>query len=394
MSILSRSLESSALVRTIILFLIIFGIVVISHEFGHFIIARKNGIRVLEFSVGMGPTIFAFHKNGIKYSLKLLPLGGACMYDGEDGITEQESAEVPGDMRRRAVYGYEAPLPGDESAYADRMQAPGIAFTEAGVWKRIAAVFAGPFFNFILAFVVAVILTAFSGADLPVVGELTENSAAKGAGLQPGDVITKINHERIHFFREVSVIAALNQGEPLKIHYERDGEKGVANVTPRYDEQAGRYFIGIRDAGEYLECNPFQVFQYGFYEVEFFVKMTYKSLGMLVRGQATKDDVSGPIGIAQYVGESYDQAEENYGTTSAILTMLQIVILLSVNLGILNLLPLPALDGGRLLFLFVEVVRGKPIAPEKEGMIHFAGLVAFMVLMVFIMYNDIMKLVS
>ena len=122
--------------------------------------------------------------------------------------------------------------------------------------------------------------------------------------------------------------------------------------------------------------------------------MTYKSLGMLVSGQATKDDVSGPIGIAQYVGESYDQAEENYGTTSAILTMLQIVILLSVNLGILNLLPLPALDGGRLLFLFVEVVRGKPIAPEKEGMIHFAGLVAFMVLMVFIMYNDIMKLVS
>lgn len=368
------------MLRTIILFLIIFGVVVISHEFGHFIIARKNGIRVLEFSVGMGPVIFAFHKNGIKYSLRLLPFGGACMYDGEDGITGEENER-------------ELPLPKEGTVYSDRMEPAGVAFTEAGVWKRIAAVFAGPFFNFILAFGVAVILTAFSGADLPVVGQLTENSAAMDAGLKPGDVITKINHEKIHFFREVSVIAAMNQGETLKIHYDRNGEKGVVSVTPRYDEQAGRYFIGIRDAGKYLNCNPFQVFQYGFYEVEFFAKMTYKSLAMLLSGQATKDDVSGPIGIAQYVGESYDQAEENYGTPSAILTMLQIIILLSVNLGILNLMPLPALDGGRLLFLFIEVVRGKPIAPEKEGMIHFAGLVAFMVLMVLVMYNDIMKLV-
>lgn len=302
------------------------------------------------------------------------------MYDGEDGITGEENER-------------ELPLPKEGTVYSDRMEPAGVAFTEAGVWKRIAAVFAGPFFNFILAFGVAVILTAFSGADLPVVGQLTENSAAMDAGLKPGDVITKINHEKIHFFREVSVIAAMNQGETLKIHYDRNGEKGVVSVTPRYDEQAGRYFIGIRDAGKYLNCNPFQVFQYGFYEVEFFAKMTYKSLAMLLSGQATKDDVSGPIGIAQYVGESYDQAEENYGTPSAILTMLQIIILLSVNLGILNLMPLPALDGGRLLFLFIEVVRGKPIAPEKEGMIHFAGLVAFMVLMVLVMYNDIMKLV-
>lgn len=378
------------MIRTIILFLIIFGIVVISHEFGHFIIARRNGIRVLEFSVGMGPTLFSYTKNGIKYSLKLLPIGGACMFDGEDGITDKEDEE-PGSMRRRASIEAEAPLPKD----ASEMQtgAYGVAFTEAGVWKRIAAVFAGPFFNFILAFVVAVILTAFSGADLPVVGQLSEDSAAAEAGLKPGDVITQINHEKIHFYREVVVISSLNKGETLEIHYERDGSKGVAAVTPRYDEQAGRYYIGISGGREFLKCNPLQVFQYGFYEVGYYVKTTYKSLGMLIRGQVKKDEVSGPIGIAQFVGDSYDQAQENYGTPSAILTMLEIIVLLSVNLGILNLLPLPALDGGRLLFMFVEVVRGKPIAPEKEGMIHFAGLVVFMVLMVFIMYNDIMKLV-
>ncbi len=378
------------MIRTIILFLIIFGIVVISHEFGHFIVARRNGIRVLEFSVGMGPTLFSYTKNGIKYSLKLLPIGGACMFDGEDGMTVKEEEES-GSMHRRAAIDAEAPLPKDVPEI--QTESYGVAFTEAGVWKRIAAVFAGPFFNFILAFVVAVILTAFLGADLPVVGQISEDSAAAEAGLMPGDVITQINHEKIHFYREVAVISSLNKGEPLEIHYERNGSKGVAEVSPRYDEQAGRYYIGIRGGGEFLDCNPLQVFQYGFYEVGYYVKTTYKSLGMLIRGQIKKDEVSGPIGIAQFVGDSYDQAQENYGTTSAILTMLEIIVLLSVNLGILNLLPLPALDGGRLLFMFVEVVRGKPIAPEKEGMIHFAGLVVFMVLMVFIMYNDIMKLV-
>lgn len=364
---------------------------VISHEFGHFIIARKNGIRVLEFSVGMGPTLFAYTKNGVKYSLKLLPIGGACMFDGEDGISEQDGKEAPGDLYRKAV-----PEDGrlqQGEPFDPHMQAEGVAFNEAGVWKRIAAVFAGPFFNFILAFVVAIILTAFSGADLPVIGQISENSAAEQAGLRSGDVITQINREKIHFYREVAVISSMNKGEPLEIHYKRGDESGVAQVTPTYDEQAGRYYMGIRPAGEYLECNPLQVFQYGFYEVEYYVKTTYKSLGMLLRGQVTKDEVSGPIGIAQFVGESYDQVEKSAGTASAILTMLEIMVLLSVNLGILNLLPLPALDGGRLLFMFVEVIRGKPIAPEKEGLIHFAGLVVFMVLMVFIMYNDIMKLI-
>lgn len=353
------------MIRTIILFIIIFGLVVISHELGHFLIGRKNGIRVVEFSVGMGPTLFSFTKNGTKYSLKLLPLGGACMFDGEDGV-EQEGRS------------------------ADASE--GIAFTDAGVWARIATVFAGPFFNFILAFVVAVILTAFSGADLPVVGNLTEGSAAGAAGLQTGDVITKIGLEPIHFYREVMLISSLNQGEDMEITYERGGERRVTTLSPRYSEDDKRYYMGITSGGEYLKCNPLQVFQYGFYEVEYWVKITYKSLRMLVMGQVSKDDVSGPVGIAQLVGESYDQAEKNYGTSYAILAMLEIVVLLSVNLGIMNLLPIPALDGGRLVFMLVEVVRGKPVPPEKEGMVHFAGLVVLMVLMVFIMYNDIMRL--
>lgn len=358
------------MIRTIILFLIIFGLVVISHELGHFLIGRKNGIRVVEFAVGMGPTLFSFTAGGTKWSLKLLPLGGACMFEGEDGLEREEGA-------------------GQERGEAEE----GMSFQEAGVWARIATVFAGPFFNFILAFIIAVVLSALTGADLPVVGTVMENSAAMEAGLRQGDVITKIGHEPIHFYREVSMISALSQGEEMVVTYERDGEKAVTTLTPHYSEEDGRYYIGITNGGEYLECNPLQVFQYGFYEVEYWVKLTYKSLGMLVRGQVSRDDVSGPVGIAQLVGESYDQAEKNYGTYYAILTMLQIVVLLSVNLGIMNLLPIPALDGGRLVFMLVEVVRGKPVPPEKEGMVHFAGLVVLMVLMVFIMYNDIMRLV-
>ena len=358
------------MIRTIILFIIVFGLVVISHELGHFLIGRRNGIRVVEFSVGMGPTLFSFTKNGTKYSLKLLPLGGACMFEGEDGVEREK---------------------GEDGGNADTSE--GIAFTEAGVWARIATVFAGPFFNFILAFVIAVILSAFSGADLPTVGTVAEGSAAEEAGMQTGDVIKKIGREPIHFYREVSMISALNQGEKMEITYLRNGEKAVTTLFPKYDENDKRYYMGITNGGEYLECNPLQVFQYGFYEVEYWVKITYKSLRMLVKGQVSKDDVSGPVGIAQLVGESYDAAEENYGTPYAILTMLEIVVLLSVNLGIMNLLPLPALDGGRLVFMFVEVIRGKPVPPEKEGMVHFAGLVVLMVLMVFIMYNDIMRLV-
>lgn len=374
MTLSIEGLESKTLAATIILFLVIFGLVVVSHEFGHFLIGRRNGIRVLEFSVGMGPTLFSFEKGGTKYSLKLLPLGGACMFDGEDGNL-QENEKVPENIGEDADFSKE-----------------GCAFTEVGVWKRIATVFAGPFFNFLLAFVFALIIVAFTGVDRPVVQGFMENSPAQTAGLQEGDLITKIGHERIHVYREVSLISALNEGESLKICFERDGERMETVVTPMYDESAGRYYIGLLGAGEYIKCNPLQVFQYSVYEVEYWVKATYKSLGMLLTGQASKDDVSGPIGMAQFVGDTYEEVKP-YGVSSVIFTMMNIVILLSVNLGILNLLPLPALDGGRLVFMLIEVVRGKPIPPEKEGMIHFAGFVAFMILMIFVMYNDIMKLV-
>ena len=316
----------------------------------------------MDFAVGMGPTLFSFQRGETKYSLKLFPIGGACMFDGEDGVMAEN-----GDV--------------DEHS-----------FLKANVWARIATVFAGPFFNFVLAFVFSLILVAFNGSDRPVVQQIMENSAAEEAGILPGDEIVRINGEKIHLYREVSLISAMNQGETLEIRLKRDGVTEDVTIVPRYDTQDGRYYIGLRGAGEYFKCNPLQVFQYGVYEVRYWVKATYKSLLMLLQGQASKDDVSGPIGIAQFVGDTYDEVKD-YGISSVVFTMMNIIILLSVNLGIMNLLPLPALDGGRLVFMFLEVIRGKPVSPEKEGLVHFAGLVVFMILMVFIMYNDIMKII-
>ena len=345
---------------SIILFLIIFLVVVISHEFGHFIIAKKNRIHVVEFFIGMGPSLFSFERGGTKYSLKLFPIGGACVFEGEDGL-EKEKGEL--------------------SEHA---------FPNAPVWVRFATIFAGPLFNFLTAYLMALILVSVCGTTIPQILTVYEGSSAEKAGLLAGDVITEINGKKIHLGGEVTLISQLNtKGESLTITYERDGKEDTVVVTPAFDEEAQRYYMGIT-AGEYLKCNVPQTFRYGFYTMGFYAETTIKSLGMLVTGQLSRDDVSGPVGLVKVVDEVYDSAKA-YGAVDVMLNMINIALLLSVNLGIMNLLPLPALDGGRLVFLLVEAFRGKPIPPEKEGMVHLAGMMALMVLMVLVFFNDITK---
>lgn len=362
---------------TLILFFLIFGFLVISHEMGHFLIGKKNGIKVNEFCVGMGPTIFHFQKGETKYALRLLPFGGACVFDGEDG-------GISGEKKTDDLIDFSDEMKGK--------MGEGIAFPEANVWKRIATVVAGPLFNFLFAFLFSLIVVGFSGTDRPVIQEIMENSAAQEAGLMKGDLITHLNGERIHLYREVSLNSAMNAaGEPIEITYERDGVRDTVLIVPKFSEEDNRYYIGLIGGGSYEKANPLTIFQYGFYEVSYWAKYTFKSLGMLVSGEVSVDSLSGPVGIADFVGDTYEEVKP-YGTLSVVLTMLNLTILLSVNLGILNLLPLPALDGGRLVFLLIEVVRGKPLPPEKEGMVHMAGMICFMLLMFFVMYHDIMRL--
>ena len=347
---------------TIILFLVIFGVIVIGHEFGHFLLGRANGIGVVEFSVGMGPKICSFKRKGTIYSLRLLPIGGACMFAGEDGAEMDE-----------------------ENA--------GKSFSEANVWGRIATVVAGPIFNFILAFVLTLIVFGISGVNKPVVTDTIPDSPAQKAGIQAGDEVVRINGGKIHFFDEISTELLFNEDKPVDVTYRREGKSYTTTVTPEYDKEGQYYYIGIyhQATEEDSKVRGFEWVKYSFYNVGYQLKMTYKSLAMLIGGKVSTSDMAGPIGMAQIVGDTY-QATKSYGFKVVFLYMARIAILLSVNIGFLNLMPLPALDGGRLVFMLVEVVRGKPVSPDKEGMVHFAGFVALMLLMVFVMYNDIVRL--
>jgi len=346
-------------ISTIILFLIIFGIVVISHEMGHFLLAKAGGIHVVEFSVGMGPTLFSFQKGDTRYALKLLPLGGACMFEGEDGLNTKEGEESPG------------------------------AFPNANVWKRISTVAAGPIFNFILGFIIALAMVNMILIRDTVATEVMEGGAAQAAGLQDGDKIISLNGEKVYLYEELLIFNALYRGGDVEMVYERDGQKVTTTITPVYNEEYGRYMFGFSKPREdIVEVHGLDSLRYAWYEMRYNFKNTYKSLGMLLTGQVSRKDVAGPVGIANMVGQTYEQAKQ-YGWKDVLVNMMNITLLLTVNLGIINLLPIPALDGGRLVFLFLEVLRGKPIPAEKEGMVHFIGLMFFMILMVIIFFNDL-----
>lgn len=355
------------MVVTIIVFVLVFGVVVIAHELGHFLIAKMNDIKVVQFSIGMGPDIVKFTKGETKYVLKLLPIGGACMFEGEDGIY---SKEQDGDDQNRPK--------------------PEGAFNDANVWSRIATVFAGPFFNVILAFLLSLIVVGFSGESIPKINALIEGYPAEAAGLREGDLITKIDGERIYLQGEVTLVSALSGGEPMEIEYKRDGKKYTTVITPKFSEQDNRYYLGF-SVGEAVRCKGFDLIRYSAYEVRYWLKATVKSLLMLVQGKLSANDLSGPVGIAVMIDETIEVTKP-YGLPTVVINMINFAVLLSVNLGVMNLLPLPALDGGRLLFLLIEVVRGKPVSPEKEGMVHFIGFVALMILMVFVLYNDIARI--
>lgn len=342
---------------TLIWFILIFGVVVIAHEFGHFLLAKANGIHVVEFSVGMGPNLLSFHKGDTKYSLKLFPIGGACMFEGEDGLQTAEGE------------------PGEGS------------FLNANVWARISTVIAGPVFNFIIAFIVALIMVNMIAIRDPIASDVMDGGAAQEAGLQPGDRIISLNGEKVYLYEDILLFTQTGSGGAVEVVYERDGAENSVILTPKYDESSDRYMLGIVNS-DFVTLEGADGLKYAWYELRYCVKNVTKSLGMLVTGRLGRQDVSGPVGMAAAVGEIYEETKE-YGWQTVLVNMLNITMLLSVNLGIFNLIPFPALDGGRLVFLLIEVVRGKPVPPDKEGMVHFIGLVFFMILMVFIMFNDI-----
>lgn len=339
----------------IVLAILVFGLIIFVHELGHFLLAKINKIRVDEFSIGMGPRLISFVKGETRYSLKLLPIGGSCMM-GEDDVEDVGEG----------------------------------SFNSKSVWARISVVAAGAIFNFVLALIFSMIVIGYTGYDEPVISGVVEDFPAQEAGMQAGDRIVKMNNKKINIWREVTYYNMFHQGETVDLVYERDGEKYEVTITPKQDED-GSYLLGVTSPAEYKKANLLTAAQYGVYEVKFWICTTVESLKMLVTGAVGMDQLSGPVGIVDVVDETYQQSK-SYGAVVVIMQMLSIGILISANLGVMNLLPLPALDGGRLVFLFIEAIRGKRVSPEKEGWVHGIGMILLFLLMVFVLFNDIKRL--
>ncbi len=354
---------------SLIWFLIIFSIVVVSHEFGHFIVARASGIRVKEFLVGFGPAIFKFKKGDTTYKVCLLPLGGACIYDGMDDLMdEKEDGEDTEE---------------DPSAPKDRS-----LFPNASPWAKFATVIAGPLFNFILGFIVAFIMVNLIVIREPVATNIIEGGAAEAAGMQPGDRIIALNGSRIYLYDEISVFTTLYRGGEVLVTYERDGQIGNLVLTPLYSEEYGRYMLGISNESFIEDVKGLDLFRYTWYEMRYNVIMVWKSLGALFTGHLGRENVSGPVGVVNMVGDIIEETSP-YGFLTVFVNMLNLMLLLTVNLGVFNLLPVPALDGGRLLFAIVEIFRGKPVEPKKEAYVHLAGMLLLLVIVVMVFFNDL-----
>ena len=342
----------------IIFIILIFGVIVSFHEFGHFIVAKACGVGVTEFAIGMGPKIFSFNRKETKYSLRILPIGGYCMMVGEDEDVDAENS-----------------------------------FSRKPVWKRFLIVVAGPVFNFILAFIFGVILIHFSGYDPAYVNFLTEGGAAQEAGIEEGDRIISINGGKIYNYREVLLNMQLTKtADPIELGLRKpDGSTYTVTVTPKLNEN-GEYKIGV--GGGYRKSESFlNDLGYGALELRYWMKATIVSLKMIFTGKVSGNDIMGPVGVGGAINDVIEEVKEESPkgqvAINILLNLMNWCILLSVNLGIMNLLPIPALDGGRILFLLFEAVSRKRIPQEKEALVNMIGFALLMCLMVVVFFNDI-----
>lgn len=414
--------------QTVIAFILIFGSLVFFHELGHFLFAKRAGIMVREFAIGMGPKIFGMTKGETVYTLRLLPIGGYVRMAGEDTdtvelqpgyrvalITNEENVvekiilnqkthyqnviflEVErADLERELwIEGYDEDdqfIRYNVSRTAmvvengtEQMIAPlDRQFNSKPVGARAMAIFAGPLFNFILAFFIFLIIGLIQGipSDEPIIAEVVDKSVASSAGLVAGDKVVKVNGQSITTWEELSEQIVDNPNKAVTFEVEREAGNEIIELTPNAVEQEGGPPYGQIGVMRSIEKNPLQAIVYGVEETYNMIITIGTLVGKLVTGQFSIEALSGPVGI--------------YKTTETVVTfgfynILYFAAMLSVNLGIMNLLPLPALDGGRLLFFAVEAVRGKPIDRQKEGMVHFVGILLLMILMVVVTWNDIQR---
>ncbi|MBR5157902.1 MAG: site-2 protease family protein [Clostridia bacterium] len=338
-------------VFTIIVAILIFALMIFVHEFGHFIVAKAVSIRVLEFAVGMGPKIFSKQKGETLYSVRAVPIGGFCAMEGED-----ENSSDP-----RAINNKPA-------------------------WQRFLVLAAGAFMNILLGFVLlTVMMSQGEAVATNKVAQVIENTAAYDAGLMPGDEIIKIAGSRTHIAADVTWATSRRGDAETEFLVKRNGEKRSILIQPR--EENGRFTYGFSLASE--DNSFINTIKSGYYGTFFYSKLIVGSLVDLFRGDVKVTQLSGPIGIVSEIGSAVEETAKT--GMPGLLNLINLAVILTINLGIFNLLPLPALDGGRIFFVIVEMIRRKPIPPQKEGMVHFIGFALLILLSIFVALMDIMK---
>ncbi len=347
----------------IIAIILTLGIIVFVHEFGHFIFAKMNHIKVNEFAIGMGPAIAKWKKGDTDYSVRCLPLGGYCLMEGMGEASDDENS-----------------------------------FNNKSVMARLMVLFAGPLFNFILAFLFSIIICHNSLIDTTVLSEVTPGGAAEEAGMQAGDEIIKLNGDRIYNYREITLQSMVDDPtKPVEVTYLRDGQEHTVTLTRKYDEETNKYYFGFVGGGRRSK-GLLDEMKYSVYEVRFQIKTVVISLKMLVTGKLSKDNLMGPVGISNAMNDVIEDAKEAASSMKmsawdsflmVLINILNFAVLLSANLGVMNLLPIPALDGGRILFILIEAISGKPVPREKEAIVTAVGVALLMLLMIFVFFNDL-----
>lgn len=341
------------MIFTVIGAVLIFSLIIFVHELGHFLAARIFGVTVHEFAIGMGPALYKKQGKETLYSIRAIPMGGFCKMEGEDEESESEGA-----------FGNKKPLP------------------------RIVILVAGAAMNILLGFLIAVLIVLMTavpaGGIASTVIESVNPDASAAAFLQPGDKITGINGKSVHIKRDLSFELSQSGMRECTITYKRGGEEFTESFMPmevEYESGQKGYVVGFNVA--LAPVNLWTLLKESFFQTVWMVKLVFISLGMLFTGKAGVSDLSGPVGVVYAM---------NTMAKSGLYDFLYFTSFLAVNIGIMNLMPIPALDGGRVIFALIELIFRKPIPPEKEGLVHFIGFVLLMVLMLYATWNDIVRI--
>lgn len=347
-----------SIIINILLFVLILGIIVFVHEFGHFILAKWNGVYVYEFALGMGPKIWGFKKGETEYNLRAVPIGGFCQLAGEDLDTDDDK-KIPKSKRLQ----------------------------NKKPWQRFLIMLFGPMNNFILAVLLIFLIGLIWGGSTmnPVLYDVEKDSAAYEAGLRKKDVIVSINKNKVETSDDVSLyLAVASTSKKNTIVVKRDNKEYTFKVKPRKVKEKGKetykYGIAMKQAKKKGFVNAIV---YTYQKTKSIFKQMYVTLAYLFTGRVKLSQLSGPVGIYSIVGEQ---------RSAGLASLIYLTAFLSINVGVINLLPIPAFDGGHILFIIIEKIKGSPVKPELENKIHGIFLVLLLILMVVITFNDILRL--